>query len=247
MRSKLGARASISGGMNPYREPPPKLESNHAVFLSPAGGEHSVPLRLFTYIVLLPLVFAVPAVVRGLLHGWGSWTQLGWVGVLLLPPLVLARARVRGGILIGPGSVRRVGFWRERATTWEQLAAVAEGSRSGLGNTEGPALWDELERAQLFVRDPSGMLGWTLDAVRDGRVAEIAERVHREGRPPRRWRWYVPDAVGVLALILLLSVRPALAIQREAAWAEHRAEVAACMASYSGTEATTEGLRLLCR
>lgn len=195
---------------------------------------------------MLPLGFAVPQLVRALVHGGGDWTLLSWVAVLLLLPVVLARGRLRGSILIGARSIRRVGFLRERVTPWEQLAEVLEAPQSGSPSTGAQAAREELERAQLFVRDPSGMLGWTLDAAREGRLAEIAQRVHAEGRSPRRWRWYVPEVVGLLAFVLLSSLRPMLEIQRDAASAQRSAEVAECMASISGTDPTREALRVLC-
>jgi hypothetical protein len=232
--------------MNPYREPPAHLESDHVVFLPRAyQGRHDLRY-LLGHVLVLPLAFAVPQLFRALVHGGGDWTLLGWVPVLLLLPVVLTRVRLRGSILIGARSIRRVGFLRERVTTWDQLAEVPEAPRSGSPSKGAQAALEELERAQLFVRDRSGMLGWTLDAAREGRFAEIAQRVHAEGRAPRRWRWYVPEAAAVLAMVLLASIEPVLDIQQDAAWAQRRAEVDACMASISGTDPTHEALRVLC-
>lgn len=231
--------------MNPYREPPAHLESDHVVFLPPTYQGRDDLRYLLGYILVLPLGFAVPQLVGALVHRGGDWTLLSWVAVLLLLPVVLTRGRLRGSILIGARSIRRLGFLRERVTTWERLAEVPEAPQSG-SPTGAQAAREELERAQLFVRDSSGMLGWTLDAAREGRFAEIAQRVHAEGRSPRRWRWYVPEVVGLLAFVLLSSLRPMLEMQRAAASAQRSAEVAECMESISGTDPTREALRVLC-
>lgn len=195
--------------MNPYREPPAPLESDHGVLLPRAFEARSVGGHLFLYIVLLPLAFAVPQLVRALVQGGADWTLLRYVALAFLSAVVLTRGRLHGSIVIGPRSVRRVGFFRERVTPWEQLAdglaPAASASRTG-----AVTVADELERAQLFVRDRSGLLGWTLDAARERRFADIAERMHTEGRALRRWRWYLPEVVLVLAMVLLFSIEPLL-------------------------------------
>lgn len=232
--------------MNPYREPPAPLASDRVVFLPPAYGSPRVVGRLFYFVVLLPLAFAVPPLVPLLARGTADWTLLRCVALCVLAAVILTRGRLHGSIVIGARSIRQVGFLRERVTTWEQLAEVLASPTPASPATAAETVGNELERAQLFVRDRSGMLAWTLDAAREGRFADIAERVHAEGRALRRWRWYVPEAVALLVVVLLLSIEPVLDIQRDAAWAKRRAEVADCIASVSGNDATREAFRTLC-
>jgi len=232
--------------MNPYRELPAPVESDHFVLLHSTSESRPVRGRLLTYPAVLPLAFALPPLVPMLAQGAVDWTLLRVIALGILAVVVLTRGRLHGSIVIGARSIRQVGFFRERVTTWEELAKVLARPAPASSGTGAETVGDELERAQLFVRDRSGILGWSLDAAREGRFAEIAHRVHVEGRALRRWRWYIPGTAAVVVVVLFSCICFALDMQRDEKAARRRAEVADCIASVSGNDATHEALRTLC-
>lgn len=196
--------------MSPYREPSKPAESNRFIQLPVTRVRRFLLGPSLWFLAVWFFVFVVAGIVEPLVTG-ENWWKLA-LGLLAWPlfPFVVTRVMRLESVLIGAQSLRRVGFFRERAVRWEDVKGVRRFTRRaknraipliGVQTSAG-----ELVIAELAVDDANGVLDWALAAASEGRTQDIEERVRSEGRDPRRPLWYVPHTAVALVLTLVLGV-----------------------------------------
>lgn len=194
--------------MSPYRLPEPPSPTDRVITLNtalhPRDSLHGVALLM----VAAPYTwFVLNGSVEWLAEAPSPWRLTLCLAAALVFPLGILRAFHRGTLLIGARSLRQAGFFRQRSVRWADVTGVEHGTQGGpLGGaplthvrtTEGT-----LTIPLLGVVDPQGALDWALAAAVEGRTHEIAERVEREGQPPRGYGRYWP---AVLVILLVVGI-----------------------------------------
>lgn len=155
----------------------------------------------FWFLVLAP-AWAIEVAVTG-----EDYWRL--VPALLIPALLtvlVVRTLMLETVYLSNLDLKRQGFvkthtmrWRDvTGTRWMERRAK-RGREIRLLVVEGQG-GQELLVAPTQVQDPGGVLRWAIEQAQAGEPADIAARVRREGRLPRRWRPYLVH--GLVALVL---------------------------------------------
>ena len=195
--------------MSPYREPSKPAETNRFIQLPVTRARRLILGPCLWFLAVWFFVFVLAGIIEPLVTGESWWTlPLGLLAWPLFPFLVTRVMRLES-VLIGAQSLRRVGFFGEKAVRWDAIQGVRRFTRRaknrripliGVQTEDG-----ELVIAELAVDDAKGVLDWALAAAAEGRLQDIEERVRTEGRDPRRPLWYAPHVAVALVLSLVLG------------------------------------------
>jgi len=199
--------------MSPYREHfTAPVETDRVIFLPIAYNGRTVSSYAAWGVMACAVWIVTRAIVGPVVAGAHVWTlPLGLLAWPLLP-ILSARWLRRGSLLIGTHSLRQVGLLRERKVEWSDISDVYTASARGLLRNVPmryvKATTGELRIQEFTVEDANGTLDWALSAATTGRLHEIAERVSRDGKSARRWRWYALSGLLILFASICFGTEP---------------------------------------